>query len=115
MQGCKLDQSVKCNSLGLRHMIPDDHLLVRIHEAKEFEFSFIYEITKNRYCINYGRPSIEPILFFRMQIISYLYGIKSNRLLCKEIQLNIFFFFFYGLSLKYKIPAHSLLSRITDR
>ncbi|AAY62318.1 Transposase (plasmid) [Rickettsia felis URRWXCal2] len=36
------------------------------------EFSFIYEITKNRYCANYGRPSIDPVLFFRMQIISYL-------------------------------------------
>jgi len=47
MQGCKdLLISVRCNSLSLRHMIPDDHLLVRIHEAKELEFSFIYEITQ---------------------------------------------------------------------
>lgn len=106
MQGCKLDQSVKCNSLSLRHMIPDDHLLVRIHEAKELEFSFIYEITKNRYCTNYGRPSIDPILFFRMQIISYLYGIKSNRRLCKEIQLNIAYRWFCGLSVEDKVPDH---------
>ncbi|KJW01776.1 hypothetical protein REIP_1808, partial [Rickettsia endosymbiont of Ixodes pacificus] len=28
MQGYKLDQSVRCNSLSLRHMIPNDHLLV---------------------------------------------------------------------------------------
>lgn len=34
MQGYKLDQSVRCNSLSLRHMIPNDH---RIHEAKELE------------------------------------------------------------------------------
>jgi len=115
MQGYKLDQSVRCNSLSLRHMIPNDHLLVRIHEAKELEFSFIYEITKNRYCANYGRPSIDPVLFFRMQIISYLYGIKSNRRLCKEIQLNIAYRWFCGLSLEDKVPDHSSLSRIRDR
>ncbi|WP_197407934.1 transposase [Rickettsia rhipicephali] len=96
-------------------MIPNDHLLVRIHEAKELEFSFIYEITKNRYCANYGRPSIDPVLFFRMQIISYLYGIKSNRRLCKEIQLNIAYRWFCGLSLEDKVPDHSSLSMIRDR
>ncbi|MDR0773914.1 MAG: IS5/IS1182 family transposase, partial [Rickettsia sp.] len=60
-------------------MIPDDHLLVRIHESKELDLSLIYEITKKCYCANYGRPSIDPVLFFKMQIICYLYGIRSNR------------------------------------
>ncbi|MFP3018740.1 MAG: hypothetical protein ACEY3E_07760 [Candidatus Tisiphia sp.] len=52
-------------------MIPDDHLLVRIHESKELDLSFIYEITKKCYCANYGRPSIGSVLFFKMQIIWY--------------------------------------------
>ncbi|WP_341758697.1 transposase [Candidatus Tisiphia endosymbiont of Ditula angustiorana] len=72
MQGYKSDQEgVRCDSVSLRCMIPDDHLLVRIHESKELDLSSIYEITKKCYCANYGRPSIDSVLFFKMQIICY--------------------------------------------
>jgi hypothetical protein len=50
MQGYKSDQEgVSCDRVSLRYMIPDDHLLVRIHESKELDLSFIYEITKKCY------------------------------------------------------------------
>lgn len=64
-------------------MIPDTHLLVKLDNA--LDLSFIYELTKKLYSKNNGRPSVDPVLFFRMQIIGYLYGISSDRQLCEEI------------------------------
>lgn len=50
-----------------------------------------------------------------MQIIGYLYGIKSDRQLCEEIHLNIAYRWFCGLNLEDKVPDHSSLTRIRDR
>ena len=56
---------------------------------KILDLIFIRKITEPYYCSNNGRPSIDPELFFRMMIICYLYGIFSDRQLCKEAQFNI--------------------------
>jgi hypothetical protein len=68
MQGYKSDQEWLSGNVKLRQMMPDSHLLVRIHEHKETDLTFIYEITRKYYCNNKGRPSIHPVLFFRVQI-----------------------------------------------
>ncbi|NND00978.1 MAG: transposase [Gammaproteobacteria bacterium] len=36
-----------------------------------------------------GRPSIDPVLFFRMQLVSYLFWIESCRQLCRDVYLNL--------------------------
>ena len=106
MQGHKAYQEESFGNFRLRQTIPNNHLLVRIHENEELDFTFIYEITKEYYCNNKGRPSIDPVLFFRIQIICYLYGIRSSRQLCKEIHFNIAYRWFCGLSLEDKVPDH---------
>ena len=41
------------------------------------------------YCKNNGRPAIDPAVIFRMLIVGYLYGIKSEVRLEEEINYNI--------------------------
>ena len=36
-----------------------------------------------------GRPSIDPVLMIRMLIIGYVFGIRSERLLCREVKVNM--------------------------
>lgn len=113
MQGYKPYQEQLFSTVNLREMIPDKHLLIKID--KEIDFSFIYDLTKELYCNDNGRPSIDPVLFFRMQIIGYLFGIQSDRQLCEEIHLNIAYRWFCKLNLEDKVPDHSSLTKIRDR
>lgn len=94
-------------------IIPKDHILKKIDKLIDFEM--ISKITAPYYCNNNGRPSIAPELFFRMMIIGYLYGIFSDRRLCKEIHFNIAYRWFCKLDFNNTVPHHSSLTRIRDR
>jgi Transposase domain (DUF772) len=58
-----------------------------------------------------GRPSIDPILMIRMLILGYAFGLRSERLLCREVRVNLAYRWFCGLSIEDKIPDHSVFSR----
>lgn len=113
MQGHKPYQEKLFSTINLREMIPDNHHLIKID--KVLDLSFIYKLTENLYCKDNGRQSIDPVIFFRMQIINYLYGISSDRQLCEEIHLNIAYRWFCRLHIEDKIPDYSSLTKIRDR
>ena len=58
-----------------------------------------------------GRPLIDPLLMIRMLIIGYVFAIRSERALCREIRLNLAYRWFCGLGIEDKIPDHSAFSR----
>ncbi|MGM0847433.1 MAG: transposase, partial [Bacillota bacterium] len=72
-----------------------DHLLRKIDQY--IDFSFILEKVRPYYCEDNGRPSLDPLVLFKMMFIGYLYGIRSERQLEKEIQMNIAYRWFLGL------------------
>lgn len=113
MQGYKLYQEKLFSIINLRAMIPNNHLLIRID--KQIDFSFIYELTKSLYCNDNGSPPVDPVLFFRMHVIGYLFGIESDRQLCHKVHLNIAYRWFCLLNLEDKVPDHSSLTKIRDR
>ncbi|WP_199929830.1 IS1182 family transposase [Brevibacillus brevis] len=92
----------------LDELVPEDHLLRVIQ--KHIDFSFIREKVRQYYCEDNGRPSIDPIVLFKMIFIGYLYGIRSERQLEKEIQTNIAYRWFLGLSLTDRVPDHTTIS-----
>src|SRR5215211_6168483 len=47
----------------------------------------------------------------RMLILGYVFAIRSERLLCREVQVNLAYRWFCGLSIEDKIPDHSAFSR----
>ena len=94
-------------------MIPANHLLRKIDRV--IDLDFIYDLTLDLYCSDNGRRFIDPVLFFRIQIIGYLYDIPSDRQLCEEVHLNLAYRWFCQLNLGDKIPDHSSLTRIRDR
>jgi transposase len=58
-----------------------------------------------------GRPSIDPVLMIQMLIVGYVFAIRSERLLCREVKVNLAYRWFCGLSIEDKIPDHSAFSR----
>ena len=59
-----------------------------------------------------GRPSIDPVLMIRMLVVGYAFAIRSERALCREVQVNLAYRWFCGLSIEDKIPDHSAFSQI---
>jgi transposase len=58
-----------------------------------------------------GRPSIDPVLMIRMLIIGYEFAVRSERALCRKVQVNLAYRWFCGLSIEDKVPDHSAFSR----
>ena len=93
----------------LEQLVPEDHLLRKIDEA--VDFSFIYELCAPLYSADNGRPAIDPEVIFRMLIVGYLYGIKSEARLEEEINYNMAYKWFCGLGLTEKAPDATTISQ----
>src|SRR6267143_244879 len=88
--------------------VPDDHLVRQI--AGVLDLSWVHcELAP--YYAKLGRPSIDPVLMIRMLIIGYVFAIRSERALCRDVQVNFAYRWFCGLSIEDKIPDHSAFSR----
>jgi transposase len=88
--------------------VPDDHLVRAI--AAVLDLSWVYAELASYYP-EMGRPSIDPVLMIRMLIVGYVFAIRSERALCREIQVNLAYRRFCGLSIEDKVPDHSAFSR----
>jgi transposase len=53
-----------------------------------------------------GRPSIDPELMIRMLIVGYVFAIRSERLICREVQVNLAYRWFCKLGIEDAIPDH---------
>jgi len=94
-------------------LVPQDHLLRIIDKA--IDWSFIYDLVRNKYSPNQGRPSIDPVTLIKIPLIQYLYGIKSMRQTIKEIEVNVAFRWFLGLELYDKVPHFSTFGKNYSR
>src|SRR5712692_2038787 len=92
----------------LDDVVPDDHLVREI--AAVLDLSWVRAELASYYS-PLGRPSIDPVLMIRMLIVGYVFAIRSERLLCREVQVNLAYRWFCGLSIEDTIPDHSAFSR----
>lgn len=95
-------------TVSIDELVPQDHFLRTVDAL--IDFSFIERIASPYYCPDNGRPAIPPITLFKMLFIGYFYGIRSERQLEKEIQMNNAYRWFLGYSLTDRIPDHSTIS-----
>ena len=104
----KNEQGQLFYSFCLDEVVPDDHLVRDI--AAVIDLSWVHaELAP--YYPTIGRPSIDPVLMIRMLIVGYVFAIRSERLLCREVQVNLAYRWFCGLSIEEEIPNHSAFSR----
>ena len=94
--------------VDMESLIPENHLLRKIDRIVSFDF--IYTLLAPYYPA-IGRPSVDPVSMFKMLLIGYLYGIRSERRLVEEVRLNIAYRWFCGFELNDTIPDHSKFSK----
>lgn len=82
--------------VSIDNLVPKDHLLRKI--ATYVDFSFIDGLVKDLYCHDNGRPAVDPKVLFKMLFIGYLYGIRSERQLVREVDMNIAYRWFFRVS-----------------
>lgn len=97
----------KMELVMLERIVPETHLLRLID--KHIDFSFINELCEPYYCKDNGRPAVEPEVLFRMLFIGYLYGIRSERRLLEEIDMNMAYRWFIGYGITDKLPDVSVI------
>ena len=90
-------------------LVPQTHLLRIIDKA--IDWSFIYDLVRDKYSSETGRPSIDPVTLIKIPLIQYLYGIKSMRQTIKEIEVNMAYRWFLGLELYDTIPHFSTFGK----
>src|SRR5438445_1778427 len=101
------DQRQLFYSFSLKEVVPDDHLVRKI--AAVLDLSWVHAELAPHYPDN-GRPSIDPQLMIRMLIIGYVFAIRSERAMCRDVRVNLAYRWFCGLSIEDKIPDHSAFS-----
>jgi len=95
-------------AFDLDEVVPLDHLVRQIDGV--LDLSWVHKELAPYYS-HTGRPSIGPVLMIRMLIIGYVFAIRSERALCRDVQVNFAYRWFCGLSIEDKIPDHSAFSR----
>ena len=100
-------------AICLEDLVPEDNFYREV-EAK-LDLTFVRDLVKNCYSSHMGRPSIDPVVFFKIQLIMFFEGIRSERQLMEHINVNLAYRWYIGYDLDEKVPDHSSLTKIRDR
>lgn len=100
---------VSLEIVTLEELVPADHLLRKI--ASTIDFGFIRERVSHLYCPDNGRPALDPEVLFKILFIGYLFGVRSERQLMREIAVNVAYRWFLDLRLTDPVPDASTLSQ----
>jgi transposase len=78
------------------------------------DLSFVRAWVADQYAA-IGRPSIDPVVCFPLQLMMFFDGIRSERLLMETADLNIAHRWYLGYGWAEPLPDHSSLTRIRQR
>src|SRR5205823_7477530 len=98
--------------ISLESFVPKDYHYRHLHRV--LDLSFVRDLAADCYATG-GRPSIDPEVFFRLQLLMFFSGIRSERQLMEQVSYNLAMRWYAGYNLDEPLPDHSTLSRIRAR
>lgn len=105
----QVGQQIRMHTVTIEEMVPPNHFLRKVEGIVDFRF--IYELVRDLYCLDNGRPSIDPVVLVKYLLIGFLYGIDSERRIEQEIEVNMAYRWFLGLDIGERVPDHSTISQ----
>ena len=99
--------------MSMEEMVPENSIYRKID--KYIDFTFIYEKVKDLYSENNGRPSIDPVVLFKIVFIQSLDGIKSMRKTCEKIKVDAEYRWFLNIPFGHETPHFSTFSKNYER
>jgi transposase len=112
MMGTKQRNFAPLLYVSLEDLVPQDHFYR--HLERTLDLSFVREFVQQTYAHG-GRPSIDPIVFFKLQLVMFFEDIRSERLLMRHAADRLSILWYLGYDLGEPLPDHSSLTRIRTR
>src|SRR5919202_338374 len=112
MMGIKQRVFEPLPNLSLEELVPKDNFY-RCLEVT-IDLSFVRDLVKDCY-VSSGRPSVDPVVFFRLQLVMFFEDIRSERQLMEVAADRLSIRWFLGYDLHEPLPDHSSLTRIRER
>jgi len=100
------------DQLTLEDLVPADHFYR--HLERTFDLSFVRPLMADQYAAG-GRPSIDPVVFFKLQLVMFFEGLRSERQLLALAADRLSVRWYLGYDLGEDLPDHSSLTRIRQR
>ena len=105
----RLDKPI---AVSLEDLVPPDHFYR--HLERTLDLSFVRDLVRDRYALS-GRPSIDPVVFFKLQLVLFFEGLRSERQLLRVVADRLSLRWYVGYDLSDALPDHSSLTRIRER
>ena len=112
MMGTKARDFAPMINVSLEDLVPQDHFYR--HLDRTLDLAFVREFVQESYAQG-GRPSIDPVVFFKLQLVMFFEGIRSERLLMRQVADRLSVRWYLGYDLGEALPDHSSLTRIRAR
>src|SRR5258707_7035255 len=112
MMGFKERAFAPLVAVSLEELVPQDHFYRHLQTV--LELSFVYDLVRQSYAVA-GRPSIDPVVFFKLQLVMFFEDIRSERLLLRQVADRLSVRWYVGYDLDEPLPDHSTLSKIRLR
>jgi transposase len=112
MMGKKERHFAPLINVSVEQLVPQDHFYR--HLERILDLSFVREFVVKTYAGS-GRPSIDPVVFFKLQLVMFFEDIRSERLLMRHAADRLSVRWYLGYDLDEPLPDHSSLTRIRER
>jgi transposase len=112
MMGVKARAVTARHTVALEDLVPADDFYR--HLDRVLDLTFVRDLVRDTYALA-GRPSIDPVVFFRLQLVLFFEGLRSERQLLRVAADRLSVRWYLGYDLGEALPDHSSLTRIRDR
>lgn len=114
MRGDDVQQSAMWSYLSPEARVPADHPLRAIKVMTDQALSELDPLFRRMYSA-IGRPSIAPEMLLRALVLQLLYSLRSERLLMEELDANLRFRWFVGLTADDPVWDVTVFTKNRDR
>jgi transposase len=105
----RLDEPI---TVSLDDLVPVGHFYRHLEQS--LDLAFVRDLVRDAYA-DIGRPSIDPVVFFKLQLVLFFEGLRSERQLMRMVADRLSLRWYVGYSLTEGLPDHSSLTRIRER
>lgn len=112
MMGTKERRFAPLANPSLDDLVPAEHFYR--HLERTLDLTFVRDLVRDRYAAG-GRPSVDPVVFFKLQLVMFFEGLRSERQLMQVVADRLSLRWYLGYDLGEPLPDHSSLTRVRDR
>src|SRR5215213_10057982 len=112
MMGQKERSFAALPRVSLDELVPADHFYR--HLERSLDLGFVRDLVRDTYA-EAGRSSIDPVVFFKLQLVMFFEGIRSERQLMRVVADRLSLRWYLGYDLTEPLPDHSSLTRLRER